>query len=105
MQDDKVVNQKITATIHKDQLLTVGHLDAFRDTLLNDIRELLQAERFGHREKLFLRSSEVRKMLNISPGTLQNLRINGSLDYKKIGGIIFYRYEDIERLLNGSKTK
>ena len=34
-------------------------------------------------------------MLRISPGTLQNLRVNGTLAYTKIGGIIYYKYEDI----------
>jgi hypothetical protein len=36
--------------------------------------------------KQWLKSVDVRKMLNISPGTLQNLRINGTLRYTKIGG-------------------
>jgi hypothetical protein len=54
--------------------------------------------------KKWLKSSEVRKMLGISPGTLQNLRVNGSLPFTKIGGIIFYSQEDIERLLKDNST-
>jgi hypothetical protein len=38
-------------------------------------------------------------MLGISHGTLQNLRINRSLPYTKLGGIMFYKYEDIEKIL------
>ena len=38
-------------------------------------------------------------MLNISPGTLQNLRINNTLPFKKVGKIIYYAYADIERLM------
>jgi hypothetical protein len=38
-------------------------------------------------------------MLGISRGTLQNLRINRSLPYTKLGGIMFYNYEDIEKIL------
>ncbi|RZM24340.1 MAG: DNA-binding protein [Pedobacter sp.] len=49
--------------------------------------------------KQFLRSSEVRKMLKISSGTLQNLRIKGILPYEKIGGIFYYAHADIEQLL------
>lgn len=41
-------------------------------------------------------------MLKISPGTLQNLRVNGTLRFTKIGGIIYYSYEDIELLLEGT---
>jgi hypothetical protein len=43
-------------------------------------------------------------MLGISHGTLQNLRIKGVLLYQKLGGIMFYRYEDITRMLNGDKV-
>jgi hypothetical protein len=38
-------------------------------------------------------------MLGISHGTLQNLRITRSLPYPKLGGIMFYKYEDIEKIL------
>jgi hypothetical protein len=44
-------------------------------------------------------------MLGISSGTLQNLRVNRTLSYTKIGGIVFYRYDDIARLLNSQTSK
>jgi len=37
--------------------------------------------------------------LRISPGNLQTLRKNETIRYTKIGGIIFYKYEDIEEVL------
>jgi hypothetical protein len=49
--------------------------------------------------KQWLRSSEVRSLLKISSGTLQNLRIKGILPYEKIGGIFYYAYSDIVQLL------
>ncbi|MEK6510021.1 DNA-binding protein, partial [Myroides sp. C4067] len=33
-------------------------------------------------------------------GTLQNMRLKGTIPYKKIGGLIFYRYEDIVEMMN-----
>ncbi|MFZ2284508.1 MAG: helix-turn-helix domain-containing protein, partial [Lutibacter sp.] len=36
-----------------------------------------------------------KKLLGISTGTLQNLRINGTLPYTKMGGVIYYDYEKI----------
>ncbi|EHQ25081.1 helix-turn-helix domain-containing protein [Mucilaginibacter paludis] len=48
------------------------------------------------------KSCEVRKMLNISPGTLQNLRINGTLRFTKIGSIMYYKLEDINKVLEGN---
>ena len=54
--------------------------------------------------KKWLKSSEVKKLLRISPGTLQNLRINGTLTYTKIGGSIFYSYEEIIKVMEQNKV-
>ena len=43
-------------------------------------------------------------MLGISHGTLQNLRIKNVLPYQKVGGLIFYKYDDIIKLLEGGKN-
>ncbi len=40
--------------------------------------------------------------MKISPGTLQNLRIVRKLQPSKIGGILYYRYDEIEKLLEGT---
>jgi hypothetical protein len=80
-----------------NELLTREDLQHFRTQLLNELKELLLPARQS--TKQWLKSSEVRKMLGISHGTLQNLRISRSLPYTKLGGIMFYRYEDIEKIL------
>lgn len=82
------------------QIITQEDLNEFRTLLLNDLKEILHSKQA--QQKQWLKSSEVRKLLNISPGTLQNLRINGTLNYTRIGGIIFYKYEDIEKILNSN---
>ncbi len=64
------------------------------------VKEVIQPQ--SQQIKQWLKSNEVRKLLNISPGTLQNLRINGTLTYTKIGGIMYYSYSDIEKVLNGN---
>lgn len=51
--------------------------------------------------KEWLRSSEVRTMLKISAGTLQNLRISGTLPFRKIGGSMYYDKSVIEKILEG----
>jgi hypothetical protein len=53
--------------------------------------------------KEWLKSKEVRELLKISPGTLQNIRISGKLPYTKIGGITFYSREDVNSLLMRNK--
>ena len=85
-------------------LITKQDLQSFRIELLQELKQLLSTA-IPHKQKQWLKSVEVRKLLKISPGTLQNLRINGSLPYSKIGGIIFYRHEDIIKLLECSNDK
>ena len=79
------------------EVITREDLNEFRSLLLNDLKEIIQSK--PQQTKQWLKSNEVRKLLNISPGTLQNLRINGTLKYKRIGGIIYYNYEDIVKML------
>lgn len=77
------------------QVVTKRDLLNFGNALLREIKTANEAEQ----PPQWLKSSEVRKLLKISPGTLQNLRINGTLNYKRIGGIIFYKYDDIKKML------
>lgn len=79
------------------EVITREDLNQFRSLLLNDLKEIIYSK--PNPSKQWLKSSEVRKLLNISPGTLQNLRINGALSYNKIGGTIYYKYEDIIKML------
>ena len=84
------------------QIITIEDLNEFRSLLLNDLKEIINSK--PQQTKQWLKSNEVRKLLNISPGTLQNLRINGTLSYTKIGGIMYYNHADIDKLLNGNKV-
>jgi hypothetical protein len=81
------------------QIITKEDLDEFREKLLNDIKGLL-GQRKDEPAK-WLKSYQVKNLLKISPGTLQNLRVNGTLTFTKIGGIMYYKYEDIIRVLEG----
>ena len=84
------------------EILTKEDLNEFGKTLLENIRNIITGE--NEQSKKWLKSTEVRKLLNISPGTLQNLRINGTLTYTKIGGTLYYDNTDIEKCLNTNKV-
>lgn len=77
------------------QVVTKKDLLNFGNLLLHEIKTVSSAEQPAQ----WLKSSEVRKLLKISPGTLQNLRINGTLNYNRIGGTIYYKYEDLKKLM------
>jgi hypothetical protein len=82
------------------ELITREDLREFKTELLNELKQIMQPGQ--GQSKKWLKSSEVRKMLNISPGTLQNLRINGTLRFTKIGSIMYYKLEDINKVLEGN---
>lgn len=82
------------------ELITREDLREFKNELLIELKQIMQPGQ--GQSKKWLKSSEVRKMLNISPGTLQNLRINGTLRFTKIGNIMYYKLEDINKVLEGN---
>ena len=67
------------------QIITTDDLREFKVELLDEIRAIMNEQR-SNTTKKWLKSIEVRSLLNISPTTLQTLRINGTLPYTKIGG-------------------
>ncbi len=83
-------------------ILTTDDLYDFKLELLDEIKKLITPK--PQESKRYLKSSEVMEMLSISPGTLQNLRINGTLPYSKIGGIILYEEREIERVMEENKV-
>lgn len=82
-------------------IVTKKDLQQFKQEILEEIRSILAKKNVGAKDRRWLRSAEVREMLGISPGTLQNLRINGTLPYQKIGGTMYYRGEDIDSMMKG----
>lgn len=81
------------------EFISKEDLKVFKGELLEEIKQLTQSGQ----SKKWLKSNEVRKLLNISPGTLQNLRINGTLRYTKIGGMMYYKLEEIYQILEGGQ--
>jgi hypothetical protein len=85
-------------------IITPEDLQTFKKELLEDIKKLMSQQTVATDRK-WLKSQEVRKLLGLSPGTLQNLRVKGVLPFTKIGGIMYYNYEDIKKMLEGSNSK
>lgn len=79
------------------EILTKEELLKFKSDLIQEIKQIIKSDDI--QPKQWLRSSEVRTLLKISSGTLQNLRIKGILQYEKIGSIFYYAYADIVQLM------
>ncbi len=86
------------------EIITTDDLREFKVELLDEFKKILK-EHSGQPTKKWLKSPEVRKLLDISPGTLQNLRINGTLPFTKIGGVIYYDYQDIHKMLTENRVQ
>ena len=84
-------------------IITTEDLWEFKMELLDDIKKLL-SNKSDQLTKKWIKSPEVRELLDISPGTLQTLRINGTLPYTKMGGTLYYDYQEIIQVLQKNKV-
>jgi hypothetical protein len=82
-------------------IITKEDLQEFRLRLLDDIKQIITSKE-AKLIKPWLKNAEVMKLLEISANTLQRLRVSGKLPANKVGGIHYYRYEDIEKMINSN---
>ena len=86
--------------VMKFEVITKDDLHQLKEEILNEISALLEGRK---EQKKWLKSADLRDMLGISPGTLQNLRVNGTLPFTKVGGTIYYAHEDVLKVLLRNK--
>jgi len=78
------------------EVVTVKHLEDLKQEVIQAIQKNTREQTSS---KEWLKSFEVRKLLKISPGTLQNLRIKGIISYSKFGDTLYYPLEGIMKVL------
>ena len=83
------------------EILTKADLQQFKSELFEEIKNILSGH--SNQQRKWLKTYEVRQMLDLSAGTLQTLRQNGSISFSKVGGLIFYSYEDVMKLMEKNK--
>ena len=86
-----------------NDLLTKKDLEDFKKELFELLSSLNEKPTSDQRK--WLKTADVKKMLGVASGTLNNLRLNGVLPYNKVGGLYYYRQEDVEKMLNGPEKK
>lgn len=82
------------------ELLTKSDFHTLKSEILDEIKRLFQAP---SDQREWLKSSDVMNLLGCSSGTLQNLRVNGTLPFTKIGGTIYYSRKDVMKVLESNK--
>lgn len=81
-------------------LISKDEFDSFKSEVLSQLQKLQPSVNNSE----WLRSKDVRKMLNISDSTLQTMRINGTIPSYKLGTSWFYKHDEIIAALEANKT-
>lgn len=85
------------------QLVTLSDLEKFKEQILSEMRRLLVGGG-SQNSKQWLKSREVRKLLDVSPGKLHAMRVSRQLCFTRIGGVIYYDRSDINKMFEKFKT-
>lgn len=83
------------------ELITKADFHTLKSEIVDEIKRLFQSPE----QKEWLKSADVMSLLGCSPGTLQNLRVNGTLPFTKMGGTIYYSRQDVMKVLETNKRK
>ena len=75
------------------ELATISDLHQMKNEIIDEVRKITQTKYPS--PKKWLKSKEVRDLILCSPGTLQTLRLNGTLEFTKLGGTLYYSYESV----------
>ena len=81
----------------RTQSITLRDFEKFKAELISEVIKMVGAGAKIKNRK-WLKSYEVKELLGISSGKLQNLRLNGTLPFTKIGGVLLYDQDDIEKM-------
>lgn len=76
-------------------------LRVFRTAIQEVIREEIRSVNTA--QPTWMRSSQVREMLNISDSTLQTFRINGTIPGYKLDNMWLYKYDEIIAVLEANR--
>lgn len=91
-----------------EEIVTKDDLKQFGLVLLDKIRVVIQENAFEQTDLSkpeWLKSKSVRKMLDISAGSVQNLRMTQKVRFKKVLGSYYYSREDLEKLFSDGTNK
>lgn len=87
-----------------NDIITKQDLLEFEKRIQQKLESILSSNS-GFPKKQWLRNKDLKEMLGLSDGTIQNLRVNGTLKYTKLGGLYFYRLSDVEEILEKNFKK
>lgn len=84
-------------------VISKEEFDQFKKELIDEIKQTMQPSIKNSTK--WLKSSDVREMLNISDSTLQTYRINGTIPAYKLDTTWFYKFDEIVEALEKGRNR
>lgn len=74
-----------------------------KSEIVNELKQVLNRGQMPNIKK-WIKSADVKKLLNVSHGKLQTMRNSKTIAFTRIGGTIYYDIEDIQRMMEKDKN-
>ena len=90
------------------EIVTKEDLRQFGLILIDEIQGIFKEMNGTQKESFepeWLKSKTVRKLLDISAGSVQNLRTTPKVRFKKVLGSYYYNKEDLQKLFDDEKKQ
>ena len=91
-----------------NEIITKEDLRQFSLELLNSIKILIIQKTEAQNqveEQEWIKSKQVRKLMDMSPGSVQNLRVTQKVRFKKVLGSYYYNKVDLLKLFTDELHK
>lgn len=87
-------------------IITKNDLDTFKRDLIDVFQQLSETSQANTGiTKRWLRTNEVAEYLSLSPTQIHNLKAEGKLHCRKLGGTNYYDKKQIDNLLKGEGVR
>lgn len=73
-------------------------LESFKSEIVRELAVELKSGKITHNTK-WLRSKDIMRILNVSEGSVRNMRNSGELKYTKVKGMHFYNELDVRDMM------
>ncbi|WP_343748150.1 helix-turn-helix domain-containing protein [Fluviicola sp.] len=79
-------------------------MEDLKTEIIQELKVILKQGQIPNLKK-WVKSVDVKKLLNISHGKLQTMRNSRTITFTKVGGTIYYNIDDIQRMMEQRSRK
>jgi len=78
------------------------YLMEFKNEIIAEIKTAIKSDESTTDQ--ILKNKDLKKMLNCSDSTLENMRNNGVINFSKVLGTYYYKFSDVKKMLENNRT-